>query len=272
MKNNILKYFALLLMALSYAVTVCAQKLPGIQKTSVRAPSNIRVDGKANEWSNKMQAYNPAVQAFYTVANDDKRLYLTVRADKREIINKIINGGVSFSINKNDKKSTEGAVTVTYPIFARGNRPMINFNNLSDALADLKDIPRRDSVMLGCNNTLEEKAKYIRVNNVPDVDTLLSIYNLDGVKAKSGFDDKLVYTVELAIDLKLLNIAAANLNHFNYNIRLNAVATEYIPGVNVERNEAGIAISTNVDPNIAKIYFGAAQYDTDCWGKYMLVK
>lgn len=199
-------------------------------------------------------------------------MYLVVQTDKREIINKIINGGVSFSISKNDKKTTDGAVVVTYPIFARDNRPTINFNNLSDALEDLKDMTRRDSVMLNCNNNLEEKAKYIRVNNVPNVDTLLSIYNLDGVKAKSGFNDKLVYTVELAIDLKLLNIDDDSLSHFIYNIRLNGVALDYVPGIEITRDAAGNYAGMSIDPKIANQYFGAVRFDTDCWGEYTLVK
>jgi hypothetical protein len=261
----------LLLPAIGMSVLSNAQKLPGTQKTSLRAPLNIKVDGKATEWKNGMQAYNRAIQASYTVANDDKRLYVTVRADKPEIINKIINGGVSFSISKTNKKTTDSAITVTYPVFSHGNRPVINFSNLSDALADLKDLPRRDSVMLGCNNTLEEKAKYIRVNNVRDVDTLLSIYNMDGIRAKSAFDDKLVYTVELGIDLKLLNVVAGDLKYFNYNIRLNAIAIDYVPGVRFERDEAGKITSANIE-SFAVVYYGAAKYDTDCWGEYTLVK
>lgn len=266
-----IKLVQLILLA-SVSFRALAQKLPGIQKNSLRAPAKVKVDGKATEWGNKFQAYNKAIQVFYTVANDDKRLYLVVQTDKREIINKIINGGVSFSINQNDKKTIADAITVTYPVYSRNNRAVINFSNLSDALADAVNTIRRDSVMRICNNSLEEKAKYIRTNNLPDVDTLLSIYNVDGIKAKSGFNDKLVYTVELGIDLKLLNIDAANLNRFSYNIRLNAVALDYVPGFEITRDAAGNYAGMSIDSKIANVYLGTARYDTDCWGQYTLVK
>jgi hypothetical protein len=261
----------LLLPAIGMSVLARAQKLPGTQKISLRAPVNIKIDGKPNEWKKGMQAYNRAIQASYTVANDDKRLYLVIRADKREIINKIINAGVTFSINKNNKKTTDNAVAITYPVFARDNRPVIGFNHLSEALADEKDEKKRDSVMLGCNATLEEKGKLIRVGGLADVDSLVSIYNLDGIKAKSGFDDKLVYTVEMSIDLKLLNIAATDLNQFNYNIKLNAVEIDYVPGIEVTRDAAGRYAGMSIDSKVAGQYSGVTSA-TDCWGEYKLTR
>ncbi|MFD2147967.1 hypothetical protein [Mucilaginibacter antarcticus] len=134
-----LKCRSLALLIFTVSLSASAQRLPSLQKAGVKAPLNIKIDGKSTEWRHGLQAYNRAIQAQYTVANDDKRLYLIVRADKREIINKIINGGISFSINKNNKKSTDDAVMVTYPIFARGNRPTIGFNHLSEALDNEKD-------------------------------------------------------------------------------------------------------------------------------------
>jgi hypothetical protein len=272
MKITCLKFVVMMLITSTISWRAYAQKLPGTQKESLRAPANIKIDGKATEWKDGMQAYSRAIQAQYTVANDDKRLYLIVRADKREIINKIINGGVSFSINKNNKKSNDDVVTVTYPVFARGNRPSIGFNHLSEALDNEKDQKKRDSVMLGCNNSLEAKAKYIRVNNLPEVDTLISVYNFDGVKAKSAFDYKLVYTVEIGIDLKTLNIKPMNLDKFTYNVKLNGVALDYVPGIEITRDAAGNYAGMSIIKEIANAYLEVSKYDTDFWGEYKLVK
>jgi uncharacterized protein YpmB len=272
MKITRLKSIVMILITSIISSLAVAQKLPGSQKTSLRAPANIKVDGKATEWKGGMQAYNRAIQAQYTVANDDKRLYLIVRADKREIINKIINGGVSFSISKIDSKKTDSVISITYPVFGRQNRPMINFTQLSEALADAKSTIKRDSVMLGSNESLEEKAKFIRVSGVNNVDTLLSIYNIDGVKAKSAFDDKLVYTVEIGIDLKLFHIAESELKDFNYNIRLNAIIYDDIPGITMERDESGKVTAMNIwSPETARVYVGATS-STDCSGKYKLAE
>ena len=71
-----------------------AQKLPNVQKDGVRAPANIRIDGKTTEWDNKFEAYNKATDVFYTISNDDNYLYVTVQATQAAIIRKIIGGGV----------------------------------------------------------------------------------------------------------------------------------------------------------------------------------
>ena len=54
-----LKITAILFAGLTIiALPAHAQKLPKVQKTSIRAPENIKIDGKANEWDNKYQAFN----------------------------------------------------------------------------------------------------------------------------------------------------------------------------------------------------------------------
>src|SRR5476651_452394 len=81
-----------------------AQKLPTVQIGSLRAPANIKIDGKATEWGNQFQAYNNHVEFYYTLSNDDKNLYLTVQATEKEIVRRIMNGGISLVVNKTGKK------------------------------------------------------------------------------------------------------------------------------------------------------------------------
>ena len=80
------------------------QKLPKIQEKSIYAPQNIQVNGKSSEWNNTFQAYNKAVEIFYTISNDDKNIYLTVMAKQRDVVDKIIRGGLTFTINKETNK------------------------------------------------------------------------------------------------------------------------------------------------------------------------
>ncbi|MFD2147970.1 hypothetical protein [Mucilaginibacter antarcticus] len=89
----------------SSVLTSAAQRLPDLQKESLRAPADIKIDGKPAEWDNKFRAFNKSTEVFYTIANDDNRLYLTIQADRRNIINKIINGGVALTIKKGGKKT-----------------------------------------------------------------------------------------------------------------------------------------------------------------------
>jgi len=66
-----------------------AQTLPKVQEASLRAPDNIKIDGKPTEWNNQFQAYNTATDLFYTIANDDQNLYLVIQAKKPLSISKI---------------------------------------------------------------------------------------------------------------------------------------------------------------------------------------
>lgn len=240
---------------------------------SVRAPANIKIDGKPTEWDNKFQAYNKGIQAFYTISNDDKKLYLTLQATKKEIINKIINGGVSFTVIKDNSQSVEDGATVTFPVFDEKDRPNININAMAQIVPGTAASDKlSDSLMKANNSILLDKAKLIRVSGIKDLDTLISMYNMDGVKARALFGKNMAYTYELSIDLKLLELSAADLTKFNYNITLNEVELDYVPGIVVTRNEDGGIINMNMpDPKLANSYISALS-STDCWGTYKLIK
>src|SRR5476649_2012908 len=105
--------FSILLFGCSFLNAV-AQKLPNVQTASVRAPANIKIDGKTTEWNNTFQAYNHATDIFYTVSNDDAKLYLTIQASDKLVINKIMSGGITFTIQKSGKKTDKDGISITY--------------------------------------------------------------------------------------------------------------------------------------------------------------
>ena len=107
--------------ALSTLLVTCftaqAQKLPGVQQAGLRAPAQIKIDGKTTEWNNQLQAYNKATGIYYTLSNDDGNLYLTIQAKDRLVIRKILSGGIVFTANRSVKKVDEH-VSVTFPLMA----------------------------------------------------------------------------------------------------------------------------------------------------------
>lgn len=250
-----------------------AQKLPVIQKGNVRAPKNIKIDGKLTEWGDELKAYNKATEVFYTVSNDDKKLYLTIKINRREIINKVINGGITFTINKGPKRTLKGGASITYPLINKGDKPYLDFKTAQEFANDKTvSVERKDSLMRGQNALLEEKAKFLKVTGLKDVDTLISVYNTDGIKLRSAFDNKMVYTYELAIDLKLLDLSSQDATTFKYNIRLNEIQPDHIPGVEISRGPTGEITAMNVyDAKLAQA-FAASLSTTDLWGEYTLAK
>src|ERR1700742_4496861 len=152
-------------------LSASAQKLPTTQKASLRAPSNTKIDGKATEWDNKFQAYNNATNVFYTLSNDDNNLYLTVQADEQSVINKILRGGITLTIQKSGKKTDKDGMSITYPVFGT-DRPRINFRGMPQIVSGSPvSVKQADSFMYANNKLLAEKSKNIIIRGIKDIDT-----------------------------------------------------------------------------------------------------
>lgn len=266
-----MKKILLLLHVLIITNVVIAQKLPNIQTTSLRAPANIKVDGKATEWNNKFQAYNKAVEASYTVANDAKNLYLILHVTDRDIIHKIINSGVSFTINSSGKKTDKDGITVTYPRLGRENRPSINLKNTPVWSSNPAVAKMQADSFMNVNNNQLTKIKEIKTSGIKDVDSLISIYNQNGIKAAGLFDNKMAFTVEMAIDLKLLKLSGTTPDKVAYHVKLNALSMDYTPGINITRDANGEIKSLSIIKDQAPRN-QTVMSDTDFWGEYTLAK
>jgi hypothetical protein len=266
------------------AIGTQAQKLPTEQQVSLRAPANIKVDGKAAEWNNTFQAYNKHVDFYYTMANDDDKLYLTVQVTDPSVIRRICSTGITLTINKAGKKDDKGGISITYPVFDENNRftPMLKYRSFtsppSEATAgvsvnivqtnikmpDNSPTIQTDSFINATNKTMLTKAKTIRTTGIKDVDTVISIYNTDGIKAASLFDNKMTYTLELSITLKQLGLSAINPDKFTYHLRINEVKDH---GINITKDPSGNITSVVVTKGAEQ-----GQASTDFWADYTLAK
>ncbi len=257
-------------------------KLPNIQQISLRAPDKFKIDGKATEWKNQFQAYNKATNIYYTLANDDKYLYLTVQATDPGVINKILGGGAIFSINRSEKKDFKDAMRITYPMLKDSGKMVklaVNFGAMPKIiLGSHVSEMQADSFMNINNNLIGNKLKMIMVTGIKGIDTLISIYNADGIKAAGAFDNKMAYTYELAISLKQLGFSAADDVKFAYNIKLPGVYTPFAAGGDI----------SVIAPNGQPVTFTFGTYKpartpgnptglnifapTDFWAEYILAK
>jgi len=260
-----------------FALSAQAQKLPGVQDSSVWAPPTIKIDGKATEWEGKFKAYNGATGLFYTLSNDDKNLYLTVMATDAEIINyKLLSGGLTLIIQQTNKKNDKAGVSISYPIFDNANRPSFYLNNPRERAPVVDPEAFYDSIMVANNTKLTTSAKSIKVMGISDIDSIISVYNTDNIKAAGLFDNKKRFTCELSIPLALLNIGQPGT--FFYHIMLNGGPARYmrqIPVIFGGRDANGVAASQDkIDETNAKL---AATYSsryaaTDFWGQYTFAK
>jgi hypothetical protein len=263
-------------------VITYAQKLPGIQQRSLRAPSNIKIDGKPTEWNNKFQAYNHATDVFYTMANDDDNLYLIIQATEHTNINKILGGGIVLTINPSNQKNIKNAISITYPLPDIHNRVWVNLKYQPASQTEA------DSIMNIKNTDYANVSKLIKVTGIKSLDSLISVYNHDGIKVAGAFNNKLFFTYELSISLKQLGLDINASEKFSYNIKLPGVdmAAVYNAAGQATTLAAGVYVVPigplpgfsdeyikNNQPSFPyKVRIESFTSPTDFWSEYTLAK
>lgn len=220
------------------ALNVVGQKLPNKQEGSARAPEKVKIDGKTNEWDFK--AYNKATDVFYTIAHDNENVYLAVKTTDEYIVRKILSGGITFVINPIGKKSDENAASIRYPLFNYKSKPDVKFS--------LKAVPADsiDYVVSANNKSFISKGKFIRTAGIKGVDTLISVYNTDGISLASSFDKEMSYNYELAVSRKLVNDLVNAEGKFAYKVMLNPISFDDTPGITIKRDASGAIMSLSV--------------------------
>ncbi len=243
-----------------------AQKLPSTQKISLWAPDHIIIDGKATEWGGKFQAYNSANHLFYTIANDNKNLYLIVQSYSDLAVQKITRWGITFTINSSLKKNAKDInnISISFPIEYEKGVGIIR----GVALGYLRNkslVVNKDSLQKALNEKIVNAFKLIQISGVKGIDNgNISVYNSNGIKAAALFDDKITYTYELAIPLKYLNGSINEGTPFSYNIKLNA------PVINPRAPLAPMRVDGGRGP--AEDDQDYLFNPTDFWGEYTLAK
>jgi hypothetical protein len=212
---------SLVLLATAFVLSAQAQKLPNVQEASVWAPANVKMDARLTDWGDNLQAYNKTLGLNYTLANDDKNLYLVIKASDAATTNKITAGGINLAINTDGKKSEKGAYIVSFPLVDPSTlrNQMSSFrgqpggaNTIPDSAAIAK--MRKDAV---------KNFKEIKLVGFKDIaDSVVSIYNTYGIKAAVDYDDKGAMICELALPLKYFNTSATK-PEFAYNLKLNGL-------------------------------------------------
>lgn len=270
-------FYALILIFAGIEAT--AQKLPDIQTTTLAVPATIRIDGKNTEWNN-FSAENKRTSLIYSIANDDKNLYLAIKAASNDAITKILAGGISFSVNTKGKKKEDESFSITYPLIARANvaRPAgqagggFNRQRMGQNRQEQSQ-EQRDSAAYEQRKVQLAGVKEIKIKgfaNIPD--SLISIYNEYGIKAIAKMDEQKAYFCEIAIPLSTLQISIDDKKEIAYQIKLNGrqggggnFAMRTNAGGFGGGNRGGFGGGNNT-----------AQQDlmvaTDFWGKYIIQK
>ncbi len=216
-----------LLLVFNVSIVSLAQKLPVKQEAGVIAPVGVKIDGKITEWGN-LQAYNPATEISYTIANDNDKLYLVCSATVVEVIQKIQLGGITLSISPVDKKSVIEPVAITYPIVPWAT-VQINYDLRPPA-------PLNESTVSLINNKISGHLKEIKISGVKEFpDGSISVYNDKGIIGGHYISSNKVYTYELSFPLSLIRSLINDKDTFNYKVQVNGMdmkTTTVVGGTN----------------------------------------
>jgi hypothetical protein len=244
-----------------------AQKLPNKQELSLKAPANVKIDGKTTEWGG-FKAYNSATGLLYTLANDEQNLYLILRAEDRKIIDKIFGGGISLFFNSanNYDKTLRGEVNYLA-------LPKVSRLAIAEAM---KDTINKNLI----NSTMSAALKTIGVKNLNGVgEEIISVYNEYGIMAASYLSNMNNYTCEIALPLKHIKSFISNKGVIHYTLQANAASLNNMKVVMNGKEVENPAASTQLTDLLTKMQQsenGASlremMNDTNVSGEYTLVK
>ena len=260
-----------------------AQKTPDVQEVGMKAPTTTKVDGKNLEWNDTFAAKNKRTNIWYSLSNDDKYLYLVVKSTDVPNNTKILAGGITLSINPDGKRKEKESISLTYPLINRANArggQRMRGNVGATALTPVQ----RDSATAAQQKIQLLTAKEIKVKGfIGLTDTLVSIYNTEGIKAYASIGADHSYFYEAAIPLSFLGITTDRTKEFAYNIKINGLQVAGFGGAGGGGGGGraggaggggnfGGARGGGGQGNAGGIDMQALMSPTDFWGKYQLVK
>ena len=260
-------------LAISLSFNAYSQKLPKVQYSGIRAPSNIKIDGKVTEWNDQFQAYNPINRIYYIISNDDENLYLAIRTGDGGSGEKAI-FGITFNLQLpgENGKSSRKNINIRYPKTVEVQKSG-SIRNAVNAVKRIKDDTSgtgkktMDSLRHFANQKMKDIFKEIDVTGIKDIkDASISEYNIEGIRVAAQFDQHMQYTYELELPLKYLGSNINNKQKFKYNIKMNGLP-EKAPGSPFAPPVIYADRTNFMAPEAAFL-----MYPTDFSGEYSLAK
>jgi hypothetical protein len=202
-----------------------AAKAQSVQEHSIWAPANVKVDGKLTEWDNSLEANNKTVNFSYTIANDDKAIYVAIKSVDQQNSTKIMSGGINITINTDGKKKDKDAFVITFPLinraaFAGGRRQRGGGGFGGGQPGQAPDT----AAIKAMRQEAIASVKEMKVKGFKDIpDSVISIYNEYSIKAAVAYDSNGSLICELAIPLSQLGLSIDKPKDIAYNLKVNGL-------------------------------------------------
>ncbi|UOE50157.1 hypothetical protein MTO98_03615 [Mucilaginibacter sp. SMC90] len=205
----------------AFVLTLAAQFLAANHSSAQNAknilqgpPVNITVDGDLKEWGDSLRYYNEEKRLNYALANDKDYLYAAIRVSDRLDKIKVLNAGITLSIDPKGKK--KDSFMLTFPLAAPGDKP--DFAKPKDDNGEITQADR-DELM----RERITKLRYIKVVGFKDIeDEMITTSNTYGVKTAINYDANGDLVYEAAIPLSFFHAGNDTFrSEWSFNFKIN---------------------------------------------------
>jgi uncharacterized membrane protein YgcG len=188
----------------------------GPELTLKTPKSKIVIDGDIREWGDSLTYYSPEERLNYMIANSKDTLYLAVKIYDNTEIARVLNAGLTFSIDPRGKKKE--TFSITYPLNTGGGQSLYG-HKIDEAEGVTQE--DRDELMKEKITTLRG-IKVVGFNKDIE-DDMITTSNTYGIQSSLNYDEvgNLVY--EEAIPLKFFHTDLSSKNDWAFNIKINAI-------------------------------------------------
>lgn len=213
--------FILLLLGITgfCSITVYAQDTDPDREVNIWAQQPVVVDGNSAEWHEPLNNYNTGTKLAFAFANDRDNLYLIIESLDEITTGKVLNGGLTLTINTAGKKKDGFKIS-----FLGMNRPPQPVDSLAHAGERMHETgleKTHDTSMPepGSHETAVRVVQLAGFKRIPD--GTLAIPNQQGIQVAAAFNGHRDYICELAIPLADLDLKGNELKAIAYNIKIN---------------------------------------------------
>lgn len=167
-------------------------------KNNLQAPpANINVDGDLKEWGDSLRYYNEEKRLNYALANDKDYLYAAIRVSDRLDKMKVLNAGITLTIDPKGKK--KDSFTLTFPLAAPDEKP--EFTKPKDGDGEITQADRDELIRERIT-----KLRYIKVVGFKDIEgDMITTSNTYGIKTAINYDANGDLVYEAAIPLNFFH-------------------------------------------------------------------
>jgi hypothetical protein len=206
------------IMALLLQITLAAAQPKTAANTLAPPPTDIKIDGSLQEWGDSLRYYNEEKKLNFTLANDKDNIYIALRLNDRSEQTRLLNGGLTISIDTKGKKKE--AFVLTYPV------PDPNTDGkMGPAMAMRK--PTGEVTQADRDALVRErltKLHNIKVTGFKDIEgDMITTTNTYGIKAAVDYDANGYLVYEACIPLKFFGDFKADKDMWAFNFKINGV-------------------------------------------------